>query len=299
MLSVQAPISKPYSDIRIKVEEENASRISPPAPDWIATAGEDASLDIDPELLESLQRPTKRAKRNRKGEAVAPRSRRGAPANQPTVSHNEIADVVMKDDATMDEEDPTMPAQGPAFDFSLLQPGQTLSREQLLVMSTEDFDSYVQHLKNSRGLAEDEKGDFRTIRRRIRNRESARESRSNKKDYVDRLQTRVDTLKTHNKQLSIQIHGMQTENQALKEEVVYLQDMIKRTPALENLFNAFLYISTNSQSSTDSAPVLPLALPPTPHQQVSTGSSSSSILSQSSSSQGGPLNVNSFLESAE
>lgn len=288
MLHVQQPVTKSYTDVRIKEEEQNAALVSPPAPDWVGTATEDASLDIDPELMESISIPTKRAKRTRKGDTVTKSASRknAAPAPSPASlsSSTNTTDIDMKDEHT-EEDDFTMPPQGPAFDFSQLQPGQTLAREQLLVLSTEDFDSYVLHVQASRDLTNEEKSEMKTIRRRIRNRESARESRSNKKDYVERLQSRVDTLKTHNKQLSLQIHGMQSENQALKDEVVYLQDMIKRTPALENLFNAFLYISTNSQGALDSSNLANNAAP----------SNSGNILSGGSS---GTINVNSFLDTS-
>jgi hypothetical protein len=291
MLHVQTPLYKPFSDVRIKEEEQQENLISPPAPEWIATAGEDQSLDIDPELLDSLQRTTKRAKRNRKGETVtksATQKRGNTTQATSSTSTNHVQDIEMKEEVTPDEDDPTMPPQGPAFDFSLLQPGQTLSREQLLVFSTEDFDLYIAHLKASRDITPEENTDLKTVRRRIRNRESARESRSNKKEYVDRLQTRVETLKTHNKQLSLQIYGMQSENQSLKEEVIYLQDMIKKTPALENLFNAFLYISTNSQAAMDT-PALTSSIAP---------ASAGGLLASATSTVQAPMNVNSFLDSS-
>eukprot|EP01122_Echinamoeba_exundans_P010040 TRINITY_DN3651_c0_g2_i1.p1 TRINITY_DN3651_c0_g2~~TRINITY_DN3651_c0_g2_i1.p1 ORF type:complete len:296 (-),score=72.65 TRINITY_DN3651_c0_g2_i1:43-930(-) len=292
MLHVQTPLSKPFSDVRIKEEELQENLISPPAPDWIGTAGEDQSLDIDPELMDSLQRTTKRAKRNRKGESVtksATAKRENKSQATSSTSLNQVPDVEMKDEVTPDEEDPTMPPQGPAFDFSQLQPGQTLSREQLLVFSTEDFDLYMAHLKTSREVTPEENAELKTIRRRIRNRESARESRSNKKEYVDRLQTRVETLKTHNKQLSLQIYGMQSENQSLKEEVIYLQDMIKKTPALENLFNAFLYISTNAQAAMDT-PALTSSIAPASAGGIMSAGSTSTVQA--------PINVNSFLDSS-
>ncbi len=295
MLHVQTPLSKPFSDVRIKEEEQQENLISPPAPEWIGTAGEDQSLDIDPELMESLQRTTKRAKRNRKGEVVTKSASRKENNSKPqpsvsSMSTNTIADVEMKEEVTPDEDDPTMPPQGPAFDFSLLQPGQTLSREQLLSFSTEDFDSYMAHLKGSRDISPEELSELKTVRRRIRNRESARESRSNKKEYVERLQSRVETLKTHNKQLSLQIYGMQSENQSLKEEVIYLQDMIKKTPALENLFNAFLYISANSPTAAMDTPSLTSSIAP---------ASAGGLLAGKTTTVQAPINVNSFLSGTD
>lgn len=259
MQGTQVQLSRQYSDVRIKEEEHGIEHITPPAPEWSQTSSEDQSFEIDQDLLDAIHRPTKRAKRNRKGEAL-PRNtstrskgkaRQTAQAAAPVAAAAGAGAAYRDVDDTVDED--AMPMEGPAFDFSQLMPGQTLAREQLLVMCTSDFDVYMKHVTAHNDISPEELQDLKNIRRRIRNRESARESRSNKKDYVDKLQNRVETLKNHNKSLSLQIHGMQSENQSLKDEVVFLQDMIKKTPALENLFNALLYISNSQQSSSSSS----------------------------------------------
>lgn len=299
MQSTHIQLPRQYSDVRIKEEEHGIEHITPPAPEWSQTSSEDQSFEIDQDLLDAIQRPTKRAKRNRKGEALprntSARSNKKTQHAQPATpvaaaAGAQYKDVDMKDD-TVDED--AMPMEGPAFDFSQLMPGQTLAREQLLVMCTSDFDIYMKHVTAHNDISAEELQDLKNIRRRIRNRESARESRSNKKDYVDKLQNRVETLKNHNKSLSLQIHGMQSENQSLKDEVVFLQDMIKKTPALENLFNALLYISNSQQSSSSSstssaAPAFNLS-----------SLIGAPVVAANNTSQPTPINVSAFLAGQE
>jgi hypothetical protein len=73
---------------------------------------------------------------------------------------------------------------------------------------------------------------------------------------MDNLQARVDTLASHNRLLATQITSLQSENQVMKDEVTHLQDMIKRTPSLEQLFNTIVMLSSAQTSP-----------PPVPHSQ--------------------------------
>jgi hypothetical protein len=73
---------------------------------------------------------------------------------------------------------------------------------------------------------------------------------------MDTLQDRVDTLTTHNRQLATHVTAMQSENQVLKDEVLHLQEMIKRTPSLEQLFNTIVMLSSNSPGSSLGQPIL-------------------------------------------
>jgi hypothetical protein len=75
-------------------------------------------------------------------------------------------------------------------------------------------------------------------RRLIKNRESAQASRQRKKSYIEKLEAKVAALTTTNAQLRDQITNVQKENGSLKQEVAYLQGMLKKTPGLTQLFTS-------------------------------------------------------------
>jgi len=110
--------------------------------------------------------------------------------------------------------------------------GDPIPTDVLLTLSTADFDVWFNRLNHLRDLTSEEESTIRLVRRRIRNRESARDSRSNKKNYLQSLQSQVDELKNNNHDLSLQMSSLKSENAALKEEANYLQDMIKTTPGM-------------------------------------------------------------------
>lgn len=108
--------------------------------------------------------------------------------------------------------------------------GQPIPSDLLVTLTAAGFDSWLARLTASRELTPEEDATMKMIRRRIRNRESARDSRSNKKNYLQTLQQRVDGLKLQNHKLHMQMSSLRSENKALRDEATYLQNMIRSTP---------------------------------------------------------------------
>jgi hypothetical protein len=117
-------------------------------------------------------------------------------------------------------------------------PDQKLSREELLNLSSKKFEEYVRRLMAKRDLTSEERKELKRQRRLIKNRESAQASRQRKKNYMETLEQQVATLNGENNRLREHITALSTENKSLKDEVIYLHDMIKKTPGLSTLFTA-------------------------------------------------------------
>ncbi|KAJ7993931.1 hypothetical protein DPEC_G00259800 [Dallia pectoralis] len=68
---------------------------------------------------------------------------------------------------------------------------------------------------------------LKRVRRKIRNKQSAQESRKKKKVYVDGLENRVSICTAHNQELQKKVHLLQKQNMSLVEQLRKLQSMMK------------------------------------------------------------------------
>ncbi|XP_050436988.1 cyclic AMP response element-binding protein A-like [Adelges cooleyi] len=75
-------------------------------------------------------------------------------------------------------------------------------------------------------LTKHEERDLKRIRRKIRNKISAQDSRKRKKEYVDGLEERVKQCSDENSQLMKNVRALQTENERLKAALKRLQNVI-------------------------------------------------------------------------
>ncbi|XP_025410612.1 cyclic AMP response element-binding protein A-like isoform X2 [Sipha flava] len=75
-------------------------------------------------------------------------------------------------------------------------------------------------------LTKHEERDLKRIRRKIRNKISAQDSRKRKKEYVDGLEERVKQCSDENNQLMKNVRSLQTENERLKAALKRLQNAI-------------------------------------------------------------------------
>ncbi|CAL8345058.1 unnamed protein product [Lota lota] len=76
-------------------------------------------------------------------------------------------------------------------------------------------------------LTKAEERTLKRVRRKIRNKQSAQESRKKKKVYVDGLENRVAVCTAHNLELQKKVHLLQKQNISLIEQLKKLQGMMK------------------------------------------------------------------------
>lgn len=104
----------------------------------------------------------------------------------------------------------------------------TIPRDQLLVMSSDEFEHIVDQIVAHRPLTVEEKNLVKRQRRLIKNRESAQASRQRKKDYVGDLESKVESLVVGNARLKEDYASLLTENASLKNEVEFLSQLVRR-----------------------------------------------------------------------
>ncbi|ESP05684.1 hypothetical protein LOTGIDRAFT_78588, partial [Lottia gigantea] len=75
-------------------------------------------------------------------------------------------------------------------------------------------------------LTKDEEKKLRTVRRKIRNKVSAKESRKRKVEYVDGLEHRVKLCTTENSQLQKKIENLEKQNMSMMAQLKKLQALV-------------------------------------------------------------------------
>jgi len=129
-----------------------------------------------------------------------------------------------------------------------------LSREELLQLSSRGLEAYTQQQTSGKILSPDDERLLKRQKRLIKNRESAQLSRLRKKVYIEELEKKVSQLTTENDTLSKQIAAIATDKKKLHEEVLYLQNIIKQSPALMQIANSH---STLNNSAVAKKPLQP------------------------------------------
>ncbi|XP_075043523.1 cyclic AMP-responsive element-binding protein 3 [Mixophyes fleayi] len=80
-------------------------------------------------------------------------------------------------------------------------------------------------------LTKTEERALKRVRRKIRNKRSAQESRKKKKEYVDGLENRVTVCTTHNQELQKKVQQLQRHNMSLLQQLRNLQALLSQTGA--------------------------------------------------------------------
>ncbi|GFY42452.1 cyclic AMP-responsive element-binding protein 3-like protein 4, partial [Trichonephila inaurata madagascariensis] len=78
-------------------------------------------------------------------------------------------------------------------------------------------------------LTRAEEKELKRIRRKIRNKQSAQESRKRKKDYVDGLENRVKLCTSENIKLQKKVQTLETQQKSLVEQIKHLQSIISNS----------------------------------------------------------------------
>ncbi|CAN2391702.1 basic region leucin zipper [Pristimantis euphronides] len=80
-------------------------------------------------------------------------------------------------------------------------------------------------------LTKTEERALKRVRRKIRNKRSAQESRKKKKEYVDGLEERVTTCTAHNQELQKKVQQLQRQNCSLVQQLRNLQALLSQSGA--------------------------------------------------------------------
>uniref|UniRef100_A0A4W5PAD6 BZIP domain-containing protein n=1 Tax=Hucho hucho TaxID=62062 RepID=A0A4W5PAD6_9TELE len=82
------------------------------------------------------------------------------------------------------------------------------------------------HLPSQLPFTKYEERVLKKIRRKIRNKQSAQESRKKKREYVDGLEGRMDACSKHNLALQRKVHQLEETNTSLLEQLARLQTLL-------------------------------------------------------------------------
>ncbi|CAL8308745.1 unnamed protein product [Lota lota] len=107
------------------------------------------------------------------------------------------------------------------------QPSQQSIQE--LVLNDDEKKLLVKEgvsLPNQLPLTKQEERILKKIRRKIRNKQSAQESRKKKKEYIDGLESRMSTYNTHNQELQRKVFQLEKCNTSLMDQLRRLQALV-------------------------------------------------------------------------
>lgn len=96
-----------------------------------------------------------------------------------------------------------------------VKPGLTINAEELVGMTPQEVEDYLQPLQ----LSEEQEAHVKRQRRLLKNRESAQVSRIKKKRYVEELEDRVQELSNKTEALLAKFSKLQQENEELSKEL--------------------------------------------------------------------------------
>ncbi|KAI4896890.1 hypothetical protein NFI96_031590 [Prochilodus magdalenae] len=106
----------------------------------------------------------------------------------------------------------------------LLYPELSLTEEEQKLLNQEGIS-----LPNNLPLTKAEERILKKVRRKIRNKQSAQDSRRRKKEYIDGLESRVAACSAQNKELQRTVDQLEKHNMSLLAQLQRLQALIKQT----------------------------------------------------------------------
>jgi hypothetical protein len=120
----------------------------------------------------------------------------------------------------------------------------TLTRDELLSFTSEQFEEFVSSVVNSRDLTSSEKSEIKRQRRLIKNRESAQASRQRKKLHMDQLERKVKELSSENTVLKENMATLCSENNQLKQHVAFLNEVVKKSMGTDLFSRGYNFMNT-------------------------------------------------------
>ncbi|XP_041798672.1 cyclic AMP-responsive element-binding protein 3-like protein 4 [Chelmon rostratus] len=112
----------------------------------------------------------------------------------------------------------------PSPDGDLLYPDLQLTEEEQKLLTQEGVS-----LPNNLPLTKAEERILKRVRRKIRNKQSAQDSRRRRKEYIDGLESRAAACSAQNKELQRTVEQLEKRNMSLLAQLQQLQALIKRT----------------------------------------------------------------------
>eukprot|EP01097_Dermamoeba_algensis_P000790 TRINITY_DN1283_c0_g1_i2.p1 TRINITY_DN1283_c0_g1~~TRINITY_DN1283_c0_g1_i2.p1 ORF type:complete len:281 (-),score=40.04 TRINITY_DN1283_c0_g1_i2:108-950(-) len=111
-----------------------------------------------------------------------------------------------------------------------------LPRKILLEISSEEYETHIKNIRQSRQLTEEEELVHKEQRRLVRNREAASFSRAKKKSQVEHLSDEVNKLEDERKNLEKQVDRLTVENLWIANEMQFISRLVEHSPALTTAF---------------------------------------------------------------
>jgi len=143
-----------------------------------------------------------------------------------------------------------------ASQISLPEPADNksviLSRQALLALRSNEFDQYISKVQEKRDLTSDEQRELKRQRRLIKNRESAQQSRQRRKDYIEQLEEKVAQLTSDNQALKTELFTVREQSGQLRQEVAYLQGVIKKNRGLNAVYTGINYLQGTAKENLTS-----------------------------------------------
>lgn len=109
-----------------------------------------------------------------------------------------------------------------------------LKREQLLKVSSTEFERFIAKLNLGRELSKYEEKEIKRQRRLIKNREYAQEARKKKKQYLKDMESKVEELTEENAELNEKIEVLESEVEYLRNRVAELERIHESASASED-----------------------------------------------------------------
>jgi hypothetical protein len=126
----------------------------------------------------------------------------------------------------------------------------SLTRDQLLSFSSEDFEAFIAKVSSQRPLTAVEEKEVKRQRRLIKNRESAHASRQRKREFLEELQAQINELKDERDSLRADNCRLRENNAQLQEHVAILEKQVQSQSHMRDLWQSMTTLrKTNLASS--------------------------------------------------
>ncbi|KAM6910549.1 cyclic AMP-responsive element-binding protein 3-like protein 4 [Xenentodon cancila] len=132
--------------------------------------------------------------------------------------------LLLSDSCVVNELPATSTARPPSPDGDLLYPDLQLTDEEQKLLTEEGVS-----LPSNLPLTKAEERILKKVRRKIRNKQSAQDSRRRRKEYIDGLESRAAACSQQNRDLQRTVEQLEKCNMSLLAQLQQLQSLIKRT----------------------------------------------------------------------